>query len=65
MKVFSRIDFPIYKYTNHEEYTLKSLVLVHPGKWQELSTIQHIRFLNHIQDQMFLALHICRKRLQV
>ena len=25
MKVFSRIDFPIYKYTNHEEYTLKSL----------------------------------------
>ena len=25
IKVFSRIDFPIYKYTNHEEYTLKSL----------------------------------------
>ena len=25
MKVFSRIDFPIYKYMNHEEYTLKSL----------------------------------------
>ena len=25
MKVFSRIDFPIYKDTDHEEYTSKSL----------------------------------------